>query len=82
VPVRWKLCKSSGYFSDNVTEEIKKMLDEAIAEIPTTKGPIILFPKIGNGASQMHKFAPKSYQYMMDKLNAIKSKDYKYAYNA
>lgn len=79
VPVRWKLCKSSGYFSDQQQSEIYRIIDESLAKIPCTN-PVILFPKIGNGDSRMHKFAPKCWQYMMDKLNAIKSLDYKYDY--
>lgn len=70
VPVRWKLCKSSGYFSDTQETAIMKKIDEMIARIPSDK-PVILFPKIGNGDSRMHIFAPKCYKYLHDKLAAI-----------
>lgn len=73
VPVRWRYCKSSGYFSDNFWLELKRFIDAAIAEIPRDGRPIVLFRKIGNGDSQMHRFAPKSWTYMMEQLNAIKS---------
>jgi hypothetical protein len=80
VPVRWKLCKSSGYFQDSQQESIEAALKEAIAQIPTTC-PVILFPKIGNGDSRMNIFAPRCWAYMMQQLNAIKG-EYRYDYSA
>lgn len=82
IPVRWRYCKSSGYFGDYAVTDIKRFVDEAIAAIPKDGRPIILFPKIGNGDARMHVFAPKAWAYMMEKLNAIKSKDYRYDYTA
>lgn len=81
IPVRWKYCKSSGYFSDSQRESIIPAIDKAIEAIPCGDKPIVLFPKIGNGNSRMHIIAPICWQYMMDKLNAIKSQDYTYVYN-
>jgi len=78
VPVRWKLCKSSGYFSDNQRDIIMPAIDEAIAAIPRTR-PIVLFPKIGCGQSRMIVFAPKCYVYLHKKLDEIKA-DFKYQY--
>lgn len=80
VCVRWKLCKSSGYFSDNQRESIEAALEKDFAAIPSDR-PIILFPKIGNGDSRMHKLAPLCWAYMMNHLNAIKA-EYRYDYYA
>jgi len=55
-------------------------LEEAFAAIPSDR-PIILFPKIGNGDSRMHKLAPLCWAYMMNHLNAIKA-EYRYDYYA
>lgn len=80
VPVRWKLCKSSGYFQDSQLGAITSALEAAISQIPTDR-PVVLFPKIGNGDSRMHILAPKAWAYMMERLNAIKSPDYAYDYH-
>lgn len=80
IPVRWKLCKSSGYFSDNQERDIKNAIDQAVSAVPRDK-PIILFPKIGNGDSRMHKLAPLCWAYMMNHLNSIKA-EYRYDYYA
>lgn len=79
VPVRWKLCKSSGYFQDSQLGAITKAIDDALAVIPAG-ARVILFPKIGSGDSRMHILAPKAWAYMMERLNAIKSPDYAYDY--
>lgn len=81
VSVRWKLCKSSGYFSDSQEPQIKSIIDADIEAIPRST-TVILFPKIGNGASQMNRFAPKCWAYMMQQLNNIKSSNYAYDYTA
>jgi len=70
VPVRWRLCKSSGYFSDNAEEQIKQKIDEMIGRIPLSR-PVILFPKIGSGHSMMYKFAPRCFAYLQQRLKAI-----------
>lgn len=80
VVVRWKLCKSSGYFSDNQRDIIMAEIDRNIAEIPRDK-PIVLFPKIGCGQSRMIVFAPKCYVYLHKKLDEIKA-EFKYDYSA
>jgi len=58
VPVRWSLCKSSGYFQDSQFEQLKDAIDLDIAAIPKDK-PLVLFPKIGSGHSRMHVLAHK-----------------------
>ena len=80
IPVRWKLCKSSGYFQDSQLGAITKAIDDAIEAIPAG-ARIALFPKIGNGDSRMHILAPKAWAYMMERLNAIKSPNYAYDYH-
>lgn len=81
VPVRWKLCKSSGLFQDSQLGAITTAIEEAVAAIPTDR-PVILFPKIGNGDSRMSTLAPKAWAYLMSKLNAIKYPHYTYNYYA
>lgn len=73
VPVRWSLCKSSGYFQDSQREEIIKQIDKAIAAIPRDK-PVIAFPKIGNGNSRMYTFAPIAYAHLKKQIEAIETK--------
>ena len=80
VAVRWRLCKSSGYFSDSNRDIIMARIDKDIAKIPRDK-PIILFPKIGSGHSLMYKFAPICFKHLSDELNKIKA-EYKYDYYA
>jgi hypothetical protein len=70
VPVRWTLCKSSGYFQDAQFDQLKTQIDLDIAEIPRDK-PIVLFPKIGCGNSRMHILAPKTYLYLHEELDKI-----------
>lgn len=72
VPVRWKGCKTSGFFSDASLHEICNLIDIAIQSIPKQFGPIIPLPKIGLGASRMKEFAPRCYVYLMQELNKIK----------
>lgn len=73
VPVRWRLCKSSGYFQDAQREEIIKQIDKMIDVIPLDK-PLIPFPKLGNGDSRMYVFAPIAYAHLKKRLDAITMK--------
>lgn len=70
IPVRWSLCKTSGYFQDSQRELIIPLIDETIAKIPADK-PIILFPKIGNGHSRLATLAPKVYAHLSAALAKI-----------
>lgn len=79
VPVRWKLCRSSGYFSDNQRDTIIPAIDEAIALIPRDR-PILLFPKIGCGESRMIVLAQKCYIHLHAELSKIKA-EFKYDYS-
>lgn len=58
IPVRWSMCKSSGYFNDGHIRDIMIEVEVAFSKVPTNN-PIIPFPKIGMGASRMNEFAPK-----------------------
>lgn len=71
VPVRWSLCKSSGYFNDNALIDIKIEIDVAISKIPRDK-QIVILKRIGEGASRMNEFAPKAYEYLHEQLNKLK----------
>ena len=70
VPVRWKGCKTSGYFSDAQYIDICEQIDIAISRIPNGP-PVIVLRKIGEGASRMNEFASKSFEYLKQKLNEI-----------
>ncbi len=79
VPVRWQGCKSSGYFSDAQFIAIQHSIDDAIHDIPKDS-PIIVLRKIGEGASRMKEFAPKSFIYMKSKLEEICYPNIKWIY--
>lgn len=70
VPVRWTLCKSSGYFQDSQFDQLRIQIDNDVAAIPRDK-PIILFPRIGSGHSRMHMLAPKTFDYLQLQLRLI-----------
>lgn len=75
VPVRWSLCKSSGYFNDNALRDISVELRVAIslAEDDYNIGKIIIpFPKMGQGASRMMEFAPRAFDLMNRLVDKIK----------
>lgn len=72
VPVRWSLCKSSGYFSDSQMRDIKIEIDVAISKIPLDK-PLYVLGRIGEGASRMSEFAPNSWKYLMDSIYMLEA---------
>ena len=72
VPTCRKMCKSNRYWSDAEFDEVAVYIDEAIRRIPQDGRPIIPFPKIGMGASQMNFLAPKLFAYLTKKLDSIK----------
>jgi hypothetical protein len=71
VPTIWKLCPSGGEKHMYDSSFFKGLVNEKLNLIPMDGRPIIPFPKIGQGHSQMHKTAPMLYSYMMDRLSAI-----------
>ena len=77
----WKMCRSSAYFQDSQACEILRQLTLDLKNVPRDK-PIILFPKIGEGFSRMKEFAPNMYQWLMNQLDTIKSKDYEFDYSS
>ena len=70
IPVRFRMCKSSGYFQDNAFDHIRNYIDKRIAQFDWAyythhKGkPIIPFPNIGEGGSRLMGCAPKLYAYI------------------
>lgn len=78
----WKMCKTSGFFSDSDLDRINQINDINIALIKAIADgrPIIVLNKIGRGYSRMFEFAPKAYKYLMSKLEEIKHKDVKWNY--
>lgn len=74
VPVRKTLCKSSGYWNDNITDSVLPFIDAAIDKIPRDdKRPIYVIPNIGCGASRFKEFAPSTWKYVMERLSRIAS---------
>lgn len=75
IPVRKSLCKSSGYWSDNIYDTIVDDIDDAIKLIPRDDRHIIVIPKIGYGASRLFEFGPKVLAYINRELDKIKYKN-------
>lgn len=73
IPTIWKLCPSSGekFMDDGLYPFFKMLIDERIDDIPLGQEPILPFPKIGEGHSQMKTRSPKLFNYMKERINAI-----------
>lgn len=71
VPVRFSLCRSSGYWSDNSFSDHKETVDYWLKDIPKDGRPIIPFPMIGNGASRLKEFAPRLHAYIHSEIKKI-----------
>lgn len=73
IPTRWSMCKSSGYFNDGQFDDIKWAIDASLEVVKrrSKHEAIIVFPKIGLGASRMKEFAPRAHAYLMEKLREI-----------
>lgn len=71
VPVRFSLCRSSGYYNDNSFEDTRETIDQWLRDVPLDKGPIIPFPMIGNGASRLKEFAPRLHAYIHSEIKKI-----------
>ena len=78
VYVCWKMCKSSGYFSDSQLLEINSINDRAL-EVIRERGPsykaIIPIRGIGIGHSRMSEFAPKAFEYLQKLLQSVSTPD-------
>lgn len=73
IPTVWKICAAGiKYLNDDMWDHFKSMVDSGLDRIPLNKGPIIPFPKIGEGHSQMIKMAPKLWTYMRMRIDTIK----------
>lgn len=72
IPVLMKICQSSTdkFFYDSAFEFFQKHINDFINRIPTDK-PIVMFPKIGEGYSQMKKLAPRLHAYLLEEINKI-----------
>jgi len=83
VPTLLKICQSSTdkFYYDGAFEFFQRIIDRRLQVIPRDK-PIIVFPKIGTGYSQMNRFAPKLYTYLMVELERIKYPNIKIDYYA
>lgn len=72
IPVREKMCKSSGYWSDQTYDDNIETIDTWIKDIPTNTGkPIIPFPHIGSGGSRLKEFAPLTFKYLREAIAKI-----------
>lgn len=72
IPVRYYHCpfdRNDSFFRDYLFEIIQKIyIDKALAEI---KGRAWVFPKIGLGCSQLDTKSPKTYRYIIERLNEL-----------
>lgn len=62
--------KSSSYFTDDELEQNKKDIDKDIEKIKSDGRKIIVFPKdgLGTGLAKLKKKAPKTYEYLNNRL--------------
>jgi len=88
VPTKWNPCSSEppqSFFNDDQFHLNQNVIDTAIGDIETSlesnPRPVILFPKIGCGKAQMPKKCPKTYAYLMERLNKIVYLNVKRDYN-
>lgn len=93
VPVLYKYCANPIYFTDksggpyisnlNLSygfDYNKSVIDEAIRLIPKDN-PIVVPPKLGLGCARMMEYCPKTYKYLRQELDKIKSNDIKIDYS-
>jgi hypothetical protein len=73
IPTLLKVCNSSSdkRWRDSDFEDVKKKIDERISNVPRDGRPIIPFPKIGMGDSDMFKCAPALFNYMQEEIKKI-----------
>ena len=77
VPVRFRFCKSnmSSYFSDDQFVDIlRPKLDAVFDKIRAAGTNVVVFPKIGEGASRLKELAPRTFQYIRDNLAELHNK--------
>lgn len=77
IPVRFRFCASNpdSYFYDHSMPVIKEKLDACFGSIPRDGRPIVIFPKIGMGKSDLYKRAPLVFDYIYAKLAELDSVD-------
>lgn len=72
VPVRDKMCKSSGYWSDQTYGDNIILIHDWLEDVPKNTGkPIIPFPYIGSGGSRLKEFAPQTFKYLREAIMRI-----------
>lgn len=65
--------KEGSFFTDAELDENIKVIDEAFSKIP--KGKEVVVPdNIGGGLSKLQERAPKTYEYLQEKLGEVTSK--------
>lgn len=78
VPVRFRFCKSSAssYFDDAQLDIVlRPILAEVFVSIAKHSPSVVVFPKIGEGASRLKEKAPKTFDYIRGELAKLHSAD-------
>lgn len=84
VYTKWNPCSNDppeAFFDDAEFEALTKDIIDRCIECINRGLPIILFPKIAQGRAQLDKRAPRTYKYLMDKLNYLAYPNVKRDYN-
>jgi hypothetical protein len=81
VPVRDKMCKSSGYWTDATLFLNCTFIESWLKDVPEDWCPVIPFPNIGAGGSRLITSAPLTYKFLHEELAKIKYGNIVY-YNA
>lgn len=84
IPVRFRFCASNpdSYFYDHSMPIVKQKIDECLAAIPRDERPIVVFPRIGLGKSELYNRAPKVFAYINEQLAALSNCDIVWDYYA
>lgn len=75
IPVRFRFCASNpdSYFTDDAYPTFKEKLNACLDAIPRDGRPIVVFPKIGMGKSELYSRAPKTFEYILTRLAQIEN---------
>lgn len=77
IPLRYSLCQSSGYFSDNIKTIRNLIIQPALDRIPSDK-IIIPFPRMGEGRSRFKEFCIGHWTWLMEEIDRVKYHNIEY----
>lgn len=83
VPVRFRFCKSNAnsYFDDSQLDNVlRPILVDVFISIAKHLPNVVVFPKIGEGASRLKDKAPKTFAYIRSELAKLHSAEIVWQY--